>query len=87
MSIDFKHGEDVKGSYIRFVPGPDKPKTKTWTVLAGNHLGVIHWWNAWRKYVFSPNSATLYDPVCLQEIAEFLEKATADHKAKHGDSE
>lgn len=57
-------------------------KTNIWIVkhTGGTLLGEIKWWAAWRKYTFFPFAGTLYDPVCLREIAELTEKKTQEHK-------
>lgn len=80
------------GTHIKFVPGPSKPKTKTWYVVnkyddasgdfAKAHLGWIGWYAPWRKYCFFPKGDTVYEKVCLREIANFCERKTSEHKAK-----
>ena len=65
---------DRSGTYIRFVEGPSKPKTKTWWVVTrddATHLGWIGWFGRWRKYAFYPKSDTVYEEVCLRDIARF----------------
>lgn len=59
-------------------------KTKVWSVenQASHILGSIHWFSKWRKYIFEPTATTYYDPVCLREIADFLEKQTKEHYGK-----
>jgi hypothetical protein len=43
-------------------------------------LGWIERISKWRKYSFFPKADTVYEQVCLREIAEFCETATAKHK-------
>lgn len=43
-------------------------------------LGVINWYNAWRRYVFLPHQATLFDRDCLFEVLSFLEKLMRDRQ-------
>jgi len=45
-------------------------------------LGIIRWWPAWRKYAFWPGTNTLFEEVCLREIADFCEQTTKEHKQK-----
>ena len=37
-------------------------------------LGTIKWYAPWRRYVFFPQTGTLYDAGCLAEIATFIEQ-------------
>lgn len=46
-----------------------------YTKPAGEFLGVIRWYGAWRKYAFFPETQTLYEQDCLRDIAQFLEDA------------
>jgi len=71
------------GTHIKFVPAPPKPKTKVWWVVNkydDGHIGNIGWYASWRKYSFFPNPNTVYEQVCLREIADFCERKTAEHK-------
>jgi hypothetical protein len=59
-------------------------KTRQWEVTAvasDEVLGHVSFWGAWRKYVFKPLAATLYDASCMREIADFTETATKNWKA------
>jgi len=44
-------------------------------------LGVIHFWPAWRKYVFESVSDVIFDSKCLAEIVEKLDSLTAEWRA------
>lgn len=58
-------------------------KTKVWRVHnrdTGEEIGYIRWAGNWRKYVFEDYQASYYDWKCLRQIADFCEKATADHR-------
>ena len=62
-------------------------KTERWKVISamGSHqLGVVSFHPAWRKYVFWPESNTIFDPACLRELADFVEQKTNMWKAKRG---
>ena len=48
-------------------------------------LGNIKWDTRWRKYAFYPMANTLYEEVCLEDIARFLKEQTAKHKVKGGE--
>jgi|SRR5882724_5634382 len=65
--------------YFNELNNADK-KTRLWEVTAvasDEVLGIVSFWGAWRKYVFKPNAATLYDASCMREIADFTEAQTA----------
>lgn len=69
--------------WIEFRPGPSKPKTLTWDVVsksAGDILGRIAWFGRWRRYSFYPEPGTVFDEVCLRDIATFCEEQTAAHR-------
>jgi hypothetical protein len=71
------------GTHILFVPSIPKPKTKTWCVknqYGHEDIGYIQWHAPWRKYSFFPISNTIFEEVCLREIAEFIERKTKEHK-------
>jgi len=73
-------------SWIRFEEQPIPPgqKTKRWLVETedGNlTLGTVKWYGAWRCYSFFPSPATLFEQQCLRDIADFVAKATAEHKS------
>ena len=77
------NNESDPGTYIRFVEGPPKPRTKTWWVVTRDddiHLGWVGWFGRWRKYAFYPKPDTVYEQVCLRDIALFCETQTSTHK-------
>ena len=62
---------------------PSGKRTRVWEVLAGVHsLGTIRWHAPWRRYCFFPNELTLYDALCLREIADFVGEKTLTRKAE-----
>ena len=76
-------------SYMDFVLQPQEEgrKTEKWKVISamGSHeLGVVSFHPAWRKYVFWPERNTIFDPACLRELADFVERQTNHWKAKRG---
>lgn len=61
-------------------------KTRIWQVVTtydggGVVLGQIRWHGAWRKYAFFPATGTLYEPTCLRDIAEFIDRQMSQRKA------
>lgn len=74
--------------YINFIEQPIKSprKTKVWGVRSkgtGEMIGGIKWLSGWRKYAFFPNMETVYEEICLRDIAEFIERVTEEHKQKN----
>ena len=72
------------GTYITFMRAQDKAHTQVWRVLTKygpEQIGWVSWYTPWHKYAFHPNENTVYEQVCLREIATFCERATAQHKA------
>ena len=63
--------------YLRFKLIEQKPKTKIVAVQSKIHpirLGIIKWWNSWRCYVFLPDSGTLYNAECLDDIQSYIKE-------------
>jgi hypothetical protein len=82
---DVKMDEIIFGTHIKFVPAPPKPKTKVWWVVnkySDGHLGWIGWFSRWRKYSFFPKADTVYEEVCLREIAGFCVARTKEHRER-----
>ena len=66
-------------SYLQFHSIPSDKKTNEFDVVSrttGATLGKVYFRPQWRKYVFEPAWNTLYDAVCLQQVAEFCTKQT-----------
>lgn len=50
-------------------------KTQTFTIFSKSsraQLGKIEYYSAWRQYVFSPDSGSVWSPDCLLFIIEYL---------------
>ncbi len=39
---------------------------------SGDLLALIHWYGAWRQYVFMPQLETIYSVGCLLDIIDFI---------------
>ena len=50
---------------------------------AGLLLGEIRWYAPWRRYVFAPASATLFDADCLGEVRTFIGGRMREHAVAH----
>jgi hypothetical protein len=73
--------------WIKFVERPVRAGlvTKEWAVAAkpwGDILGIINWYQRWRKYVFEPQPYTIYEQDCLRDIATFCESQTRQQKER-----
>lgn len=86
-SIDhaLEQGHDiVVGTYIgfsRILRYETGKKTQVWLVSAGAiQLGWVKWFGQWRGYAFFPSAETMYEQVCLRQIAFFCEKLTKLHR-------
>jgi hypothetical protein len=76
-------GDIEFGKHLKFVPGPPKPKTKTWWVVNRYddiHLGWVAWFPRWRKYSFFVKPDRVFEQDCLRDIADFVERKTKEHK-------
>ena len=76
---------EVKSKWIEFIINKRLPKTVVISVRAkeGDELlGRIFWYSRWRCYVFEPDSSTIYEKVCMRDIANLLDLLTANQRRK-----
>lgn len=72
-------------SWIRFVlesRGKGR-KTDNWSVIANYSdelLGAVKWRSGWRCYTFYPRQGTLFESLCLMDLARFCADQTRAHK-------
>jgi hypothetical protein len=64
------------------VEGRKTEKWKVLSVMGSYELGVVSFHPAWRKYVFWPEKNTIFDPECLRELAQFVDRQTELWKGK-----
>lgn len=65
----------------RLLPRVEGRKTDNWVILSKSQdapLGSVHWYSAWRQYVFEPGDATIFNAGCLESIRKFLEEANRE---------
>jgi hypothetical protein len=72
-------------SWIRFTlhGKSDSGLTNRWRIHRINGtdvLGVIAWHAPWRKYTMFAVDGTIFDAICLRDIADFCEQQTQEHK-------
>ncbi len=77
-------------SYLDFLEGASATgKTKIVTVLSKNHgdtLGQIRWFGRWRQYAFFPANDTVFNPGCMQDICDEIERLMGERrKPKYDD--
>lgn len=76
------------GRYIKFKFIKQKPKTKVYHILTkkdDTFIGKIEWFCRWRCYAFFPVQSiggVVFEPQCLKDIYEFIEKLEAERKAQ-----
>lgn len=84
-----RHGGVTLGTHISFHNRGNywnrkEHKTNEYDVVekhnCRNILGYIYWFARWQKYVFEPNSRTVYEETCMREISLFIEEETKAHK-------
>lgn len=75
------------GTWIGFElqPRPVGRKTDVWVVRKTHsqpqvELGRVKWFSRWRQYAFFPADGTIFEPVCLRDIARYCEVETARHR-------
>jgi len=61
--------------YLEFRLLEKKPKTQVIEVMSkfhGSRLGIIKWFPKWRQYVFFPESGTVFNVECLNDIQSYM---------------
>jgi hypothetical protein len=62
----------------------DGPKTRCWGVYTNYEprtlLGRVAWFGRWTKYAFYPWPETVFEQVCLRDIAQFCEDRTREQR-------
>lgn len=43
-------------------------------------IGMVAWYSQWRQYAFLPAHMTVFERVCLRDIADFIERLTQEHR-------
>ena len=80
---EYTIGAQLEGTWIKCVLVNKKPKTDVWMIQTqetNTLLGYIKWFPQWRKYAFFPEPHTVYEALCLEDIARFTRKLTEAHK-------
>ncbi len=80
----------MEGTFITFEEIAPNPKTKRWAAVnkqTRGTVGTVVWYGPWRKYCFCPADNTVFEQVCMREIAQFIEDQTQAHrKSKTNDN-
>jgi len=61
--------------YLEFRLLEQKPKTQIIEVISKTHpirLGIIKWWSSWRQYAFFPETGTIFNIECLNDIQSYI---------------
>jgi len=69
--------------WIEFIRTTPNKKTEVWEIYTrglDTYLGIIKWYAPWRRYCFFPVRETVFEEVCLRDIAKFIETETFRHK-------
>ena len=74
-------------SWLRVVEVGNTGKTSIYEVRTKDPepkiIGHIKWFGQWRKYTLFPTNDSIYEPTCLNEIADLLRKLMNDRKIKN----
>jgi hypothetical protein len=63
--------------YLEFRLLEKKSKTQFIEVISKTHpirLGIIKWWSSWRQYAFFPESGTIFNTECLNDIQSYIKE-------------
>ena len=65
----------TKYRHIHFVEVPQKGAKKMYEIFntkSGVSLGGVFWYSAWRRFCVAPESGSVFDVTCLQDIIHFI---------------
>lgn len=62
------------------IPNRVTPIIEINTRMGVHKLGFIKWHGAWRKYCFFPESETIFDVSCMEEIMQKIRELMAARK-------
>ena len=69
--------------YIYFEETEKKTKTSIYGCLSkknGGPLGVVKWYGPWRQYCFFPDSLTIFNKGCMEDINDFITQLMDERK-------
>ena len=78
-------GAETRATYLDFrevFPVPSR-HTRIYDVVvksSGVRLGQIRWYAQWRRYALYPNSFTVFEKQCLEQIVAFIEQLMASRR-------
>lgn len=70
--------------YLRFDIIRDTGKTKVIFIINIHHdevIGEIRWFSRWRQYCFLPNSGTVWNTACLDDVNAVIKQLMDERKA------
>jgi len=73
----------MDSKYLTFKIIENKPKTQVYAVyskLHGDRLAIIKWFPRWRQYTFFPETGTIWNNECLNDISAFLDDLKKERK-------
>ena len=74
----------LESKYLNFIKLEIKEERKTPIYRienkSGDYLGILSFFPAWRKYVYSPAKLTKWDSNCLQDVVEKMNELTNEWK-------
>lgn len=72
----------MESKYLIFeehtIPGHKLPIYIVRNRQSNCQLGTVKFYGAWRKFVFEPDEAVIFDASCLEDIITFLNNRTAE---------
>ena len=76
-------GQNMTASEVSPPRTPTQKRTKTWMVYAKDDtlLGLVHYRQTWRCYVFAPARDTEFDSACLCDLQAFIIAKNVEQKA------
>jgi len=76
--------EEGKWVAFRHMAPSKEIKTEMWSVTTPGQafvvLGWVRWYSPWRKYIVTFAADTILEEDCLRDIANFIEKKTAERR-------
>lgn len=73
----------IEYDYIYLAEVPGKTKTSVWECRnnrSDDILGHVRWYAPWRQYCFYPNTETVFNKGCMNDICRFIDRLMRERK-------
>lgn len=74
---------ELEGKFVFSELLEQKPKTNVYAIKTKESLetiGLLKWYGPWRTYSYFPFPDTIYEPKCMRDISDFIDRLMKERK-------